>query len=243
MSNTLMPENDPDQTPDTDAADTQTETPGGIPGPKRRPARKQVRKKKTRPLRLFLGLGFPLYEKLAPLHEDLNKLATEEPSMRVAPAANLHITLKFLGALKPEQVTEIHALCAPICARYQTMEIQSKGIGVFKNSLWVGIAKHETLTALASELNEAGRLLGVADEAKDFMPHVTVARFGKVARPQLSPLLEKYQNTEWGNFSALKCYLYQSETLQEGARYSILQGYPFAEAGEPIDNSDDIKSD
>ncbi|CAN0494718.1 unnamed protein product, partial [Discosporangium mesarthrocarpum] len=100
------------------------------------------------------------------------------------------------------------------------------GIGVFKNSLWVGIANNEQLTALAGELNAAGRLLGVADEAKGFVPHVTVARFGKDVRPKLSGLLEKFATTQWGSFSARKCYLYQSETLQEGARYSILKGYP-----------------
>jgi len=221
-----MTANNPDQT--TDSASNKATQSDGVP----RARRRVPKKRKSKPLRLFIGLGFPLYEKLAPLHEDLGKLAAAEPSLRIAPARNLHITLKFLGTLKPEQVPEIHALCAPVCARFAAMEIGSQGIGVFKNSLWVGINNMEPLTALARELDEAARMLGVAPESKPYHPHATVARFGKAARTQLSGLLEKYQATEWGAFSALKCYLYQSETLPEGARYSIIQGYPLSAGNE-----------
>jgi 2'-5' RNA ligase len=193
----------------------------GVPRARRRPARK----KKTKPLRLFLGLGFPLYEHLSALRDDLEVLASAESSLRIAPAQNLHITLKFLGAVEPGRIKEIHALCASVCSRFDAMELTSQGLGVFKNSLWVGIAEQQALQMLASELNAAGRLLGVSDESRTFLPHVTVARFGKKADLPLSSLLEKYEATEWGRFTAQKCYLYQSETFQEGARYSVLQGY------------------
>lgn len=221
-----------DKTPDTLAAGGGSDKPAGVPRARRRPAKK----KKSKAKRLFLGLSFPLHDKLTPLHEELNQLATDEPSLRVSPAHNLHVTLKFLGTVNQEKIAEIHALCASICTRYDTLELTSAGIGVFKNSLWVGIANNEQLTALAGELNAAGRLLGVADEAKGFVPHVTVARFGKDVRPKLSGLLEKFATTQWGSFSARKCYLYQSETLQEGARYSILKGYPLG-AVEIVDEA------
>lgn len=193
--------------------------------------RRAARKKKPKALRLFIGLGFPLHDKLAPLTEDLRKLAQDEPTLRISAPRNLHVTLKFLGTVKPEQVDEIHALCASVCARYPQLEVSSQGIGLFKNSLWVGINHQETLSALAAEMNAAGRLLGFADDEKDFVPHVTVARFGKDARAKLLPLLEKFQTAEWGSFTARKCYLYQSETLQEGARYFILRGYSFTSDG------------
>ncbi|GAB5498414.1 MAG: RNA 2',3'-cyclic phosphodiesterase [Pseudohongiellaceae bacterium] len=220
------------KTPDTEIADGSSDKPAGIPRARRRPAKN----KKTKPLRLFLGLSFPLHEQLAPLHEALHTVAVDEPSLRISPAQNLHVTLKFLGTVKREQVAEIHALCAPICARYQPLELTSQGIGLFKNSLWVGVADDDQLAALADDLNEAARLLGVADDVKGFVPHVTVARFGKEARPKLTSLLEKFATTEWGKFGAQKCYLYQSETLQEGARYFILKGYPLV-PHEAADNT------
>lgn len=228
MNNTAM--ND-EKTVPGQGADGRGNKGSDIAGPRRRPARK----KQAKAIRLFIGLRFPLYDELAPLREDLRLLAQDEPSLRISPPENLHITLKFLGPVAPERAAEIHALCAPICARYPQLEICSQGIGLFKNSVWVGVANQESLRALAADISDAAQMLGFAREDKAFVPHVTVARFGKDARIKLSALLEKFQTAVWGNFTARKCYLYQSETLQEGARYSVLQGYAFA--------ADDVTTD
>lgn len=189
------------------------------------PRKPRRRKAKASNLRCFIGLAFPLADKLQVLQSELQTLADADASLRLSPASNLHVTLKFLGTIPENRLNEIIAIAGPICASSPALQLHSRGIGQFKNSLWVGIDENPQLRELADALNRAGEMLGVAKDDKSYRPHVTVARFRKSATLDLNPLLEKYRDSDWGSFEASRAYLYKSETLQEGARYSILRRF------------------
>lgn len=191
------------------------------------PTPRKPRRHRAKPanLRCFIGLAFPLSEKLQVLQDDLQALGAEAGHLRLAPASNLHVTLKFLGTMPEKRLNEVIAIAGPICASSPALQLRCRGIGQFKNSLWVGIDENPRLLELADALNRAGEMLGVAKDDKPYRPHVTVARFRKSADLNLAALLEKYHDRDWGEFAADRAYLYKSETLQEGARYSVLRRF------------------
>lgn len=192
-----------------------------------RPGKRKVRnkKEKAKSLRCFFGLAFPLYEALAPVHKDLQEFSFNNSGLRLAPAADLHVTLKFLGAIQKQQLTEFEMLAASICQKFPTLKLQAQGLGIFRNSIWAGINEDATLSELAASFDMATQRVGIAADSKAYRPHVTVARFKASDRISLSSLLEKYESTDWGRFESKQVHLYLSETLQEGARYSILKSF------------------
>ena len=189
-----------------------------------RPGKK--RRDKPVSLRCFVGISFESVTLLQGLLDELKQLA-EAPvaSLRIAPAENLHITLKYLGPVPDTQLSAIDSSIKQIAGRHKSLALACQGIGFFKNSIWVGIADSEPLTALASDLDLAFAAQGFIQEVKTYIPHVTVARFGQDTKLKLTELTEKYRTTDWGSLDVDSIQLYRSETLPEGARYSILENY------------------
>jgi|FLOH01.1.fsa_nt_gi RNA 2',3'-cyclic 3'-phosphodiesterase len=186
------------------------------------------KKPKPNKLRCFVGLKYSLLEQLQPLIDDLKACANDENNkLRITPPQNLHITLKFLGSANKDQLPSIKLLLGELASKYHSFELQCRGIGIFKNSIWVGIEPEDYLTSIASELNDSFASLGFNAEQKPYIPHVTLARFGQQAKIGLSAMQEKYVGKQWGNIKVEKFYLYKSDTIPEGARYTILKGFKF----------------
>lgn len=186
---------------------------------------RQARKAKSKTLRCFFGLALRNPEVFAPLQQQLAEVATDEDKLRLSPPENLHITLAFLGALPSSQLDETKVLGASVGSKHSPLELSCRGTGHFKNSIWVGIAEHPGLEALASDFKQAGSLLGMPNDPKPFQAHITVARFAPAARQKFLPIIEKFSQQYWLDFTARKAYLYLSETRQEGPRYSILKSF------------------
>lgn len=184
------------------------------------------RKPKPASFRCFVGLRFTLLEQVQPLLDDLKACATDQSSkLRVAARENLHITLKFLGSINEDQLLSTKSLLEELASKYHGFELQCRGIGIFKNSIWVGIEPDDYLATLVDELNDSLAVLGIDGLQKPYVPHVTLARFGREAKIKLSTLQEKFADKEWGKIRVEKVYLYKSDTLPEGARYTILKGF------------------
>ena len=178
-------------------------------------------------LRSFVGIKFTLVEQIRPVLNELEDLALHPQSkLRVAPPDNLHITLKFLGPIPETQLGAVTSIVSQVVSQHKSMQLRSKGIGFFKSSIWLGIDNDDALAALALELDQAFALFGVSPELKAFIPHVTIARFNSDAKIKLSKLIDKYRETDWGTVEAKEVSLYRSDTLPEGARYTILESYP-----------------
>ncbi len=89
---------------------------------------------------------------------------------------NLHVTLKFFGEIKDEDVKEIMKLCSTI--RLEEFEILFRGVGFFPSEkaprvLWIGVEGLEPL--LEAVTNALRSKFGSAADK----PHLTVCRFRK----------------------------------------------------------------
>ncbi len=185
--------------------------------------RYRTRKHKPTIVRCFIGIRFALTTEIDPLRKAIARLAElKESSVRLVPDENLHITLKFVGSVEESKLAAIEGIMKQVAAQHAPMSLESRGMGFFKNSIWVGIAENEMLARLAANLNIACVPLGIAQEEKAYLPHVTVARLGKGAKLKLSQLLEEFGDQSWGELTANKICLYRSDTLPEGARYTVI---------------------
>jgi len=183
----------------------------------------------SRKQRLFVGLKFTLHKEIQPAIMDVaHALAHTKVRFRLSPPENLHLTLKFLGSVLESDLGTIDSIVAQTATRHRAMQLHCAGIGLFKNSIWVGIKENLLLSALTLELDQAFVPLGIYPERKAHVPHVTVARFGIGAKIVLAPFREKYVSRNWGLLTVSEMILYKSETLPEGATYSIINSYEFS---------------
>ncbi len=149
----------------------------------------------------------------------------ETLKMRISPPENLHITLKFLGSVEQENIKFVQAAIAEIGNTHQRFKLRSTGLGFFKNSLWIGIEENDYLEQLVASMSQAFVAQSYIDDPRAFVPHVTLARFDHRAKTALAKLAETYADHNWGEFEVEQLHLYKSETLEEGARYTILNSY------------------
>ena len=170
----------------------------------------------------------------APLEQFLEGVRGFAPEVRWVCPESMHVTLKFIGEKSSEAVEEIKQALGAI--RAGVIEISFRGYGFFPTSkaprvFWVGIAAGPQLAALAKSVDEAS--LGVPKEEHGFSPHLTLARRagseapgwrkGDGANPVFQRLQEKLAAMpapEFGTMTAREFFLYQSQLMRGGARYT-----------------------
>jgi 2'-5' RNA ligase len=173
---------------------------------------------------MFLALNFSVSatRKLAE-EVDRKKAAMGDAGFRVAwvPAANLHLTLKFLGSVGEELVEGVTGACRRVAARHSPIEAKAIGFGAFPslhkpNVLWVGVEAPPSLLALQREVESAMVDLGFEKEERAYHPHVTVGRV-KESRGSAEEL---WKSDALVSSSALaEIVVYESRTRSAGAEY------------------------
>lgn len=189
----------------------------------KKPRRYRERKIKPKMVRCFIGIQFTLVTEIDPFRKTIANLAeVKETSIRLVPDENLHVTLKFAGSIEESKLAAIEGVMKQVAAQHEPMSLQSRGMGFFKNSIWVGIEENQQLSKLAADLNLACVPLGIAQEEKAYLPHVTVARLAKGAKSAVSQELDEFAGKSWGELLVSRICLYRSDTLPEGARYTVI---------------------
>ncbi len=157
------------------------------------------------------------------------------PEARWVRPESIHVTLKFIGERSSDAVEEIKQALGAIQAG--GIEISFRGHGFFPTSkaprvFWIGIAAGPQLAALAKSVDDATAGLGVPREEHEFSPHLTLARRGSAApHPRRvdgpNPVFQRLQETltamralEFGTMTAREFFLYQSQPMRGGARYT-----------------------
>ena len=125
-----------------------------------------------------------------------------------------------------EAIPELSLHLAQVCAKHQVFNYHCRGLGHFKQSIWLGVDPSPELLALSKDIENCCALLGFAAEQKRFTPHVTIARYGKAARPPLSNLTDRFGEQEWFVGAISEACLFKSETLPAGAKYTVIERYP-----------------
>jgi 2'-5' RNA ligase len=181
-------------------------------------------------MRLFTAIDLPpeVNGRLDALIAKLRPLA----NIGWSPAANLHITTKFIGHWPEERLPELEAALAGM-SRRTPIPIRVTGLGFFPNQksprvFWAGVEAPPDLGALAGDIDSALAKLGVEPESRAYSPHLTLARIKQPSR--LEPLqkeIERLGPPDLGSFVADRFYLYLSKPGRSGSVYTKLSEFPF----------------
>jgi RNA 2',3'-cyclic 3'-phosphodiesterase len=180
-------------------------------------------------MRLFVALDIPdaVRDALARAIKQLRKLSSSARWVRIEGA---HITLKFIGETPPEQAERIRSALKK--ARVAgPIDLHFAGLGFFPNPrrprvLWTGVTAGDALRELAASIETQLEPLGIAREARDFSPHITLARFNSPrGLDALHFAVQELGVPEFGRATAREFHLYQSVLKQGGAEYTRLASY------------------
>ena len=189
-------------------------------------------------VRLFVALDLP-----AAARDGIEAWAQREltdPALRAVPAANLHITLAFLGQRPPEDAERVEralAESAPPAPLIELLDpVARPGRGRAKLfALPVVSPGTEQIQAQLTEILVSDGLFEA--ETRPFWPHVTVARVRSAGRGSQRPMWVEAPPGPLPSelsepFYGVRIALYRSELQPSGARYVPLAQVKLPGAGQ-----------
>ena len=182
-------------------------------------------------IRSFIAIELPdeIRQKLGELENRLKSGGQRQ--VRWVNPNSIHLTLKFLGDIAPDRVGEITGAMEESAKGIPSFVLEVNGAGVFPNPkrarvAWVGLSGEvDKLLKLQKNLETGLEPLGFAAEARDFTPHLTIARVNDGAsheeRQRFGELVTgtKFQA---GSISVDDVSLMRSRLTKAGAIYSRL---------------------
>ena len=193
-------------------------------------------------MRIFIGIDLEP-EVRARISRFIDGVQGFAPDARWVRPESLHITLKFIGEQKPEQVDAITERLRRVEAG--GFEIRCVGYGFFPTAkaprvFWIGIHAGPQLAGLAETIDMATAELGIQGENRPYSPHLTLARSGgRSGAPKrqkgdgpntifavLDKRLAAIGELDFGTMTAREFILYQSQLSPTGSKYTKLQCFP-----------------
>jgi 2'-5' RNA ligase len=174
-------------------------------------------------MRLFVGLDLP-WE----LRVRLSELCTGLPGARWVPPDGLHLTLRFLGEVAPNQAEDIDLALAAFRGRRVSLEMS--GVGTVNRAgrevaLWAGVARNPALEHLQSKVETAMQRAGLVPEKRRFTPHVTLARLDNVVEAKLATYLQANNLFRFGPVEIDYLTLFSSQLGKEASVYTAEVDY------------------
>jgi RNA 2',3'-cyclic 3'-phosphodiesterase len=193
-------------------------------------------------MRLFVAidLSAEIRERLIEYITTLVREVPESAAEKWVRPESLHLTLKFIG--QSERLGDIKLALREV--QSASFHISVAGVGFFTPQkpriFWAGVQAPAELQRLASAVDAAVAKSGVPSEKEAYHPHITLARTGS-GRPHgakasshasLAAIKNAIDansalaNAHFGTMMPREFFLFRSETLPEGARYTKLEGFP-----------------
>ncbi len=147
---------------------------------------------------------------------------------------DLHLTLRFLGRTPTARVDAIRAALDRVAAEHRGGTLAARRIAAWparlSRVLVIEYAATDWLDALAAALEQSMQSLGFDAETRRFRPHLTLAR-ARVPQPLRLPADVDPSDASAASLRTLQ--LFRSDTLPEGARYTLLHEAALCRA--PVD--------
>lgn len=191
-------------------------------------------------MRLFVALDFPAAVRQA-LRELIARLKPECRGAKWVRPEAMHITLKFIGEVGAEKFDPIRAALASIHSS-SPVEMHFRGLGFFPDErrprvLWCGAEASPNFAELAAAVERILIPLGIPAESRDFVPHLTLARFNTDGGPRrdLETLVRatgELKSYDFGRTRETEFHLTESILKPVGAEYKRLESFPIVEVSE-----------
>lgn len=177
--------------------------------------------------RLFIAIDLP--EKL---QGQVSSLFYGLPGARWTPAAQLHLTLRFIGEVDGHLFRQIIDTLETVS--FSPFALQFADLGTFPprrhpNILWVGVRSNDALRQFQRRLETRLVKLGLEPEHRKFHPHLTIARLPPTTSlAKLADYLALNGSFRLPSFTVEAFHLYSSQLTRQGADHQIEATFPAA---------------
>jgi 2'-5' RNA ligase len=140
-------------------------------------------------IRAFIAIDLP-----APLRKELDAVVSRFNALRASgvrwvAAANIHLTLKFLGESVPASLNDLAGKLKAVAPEQPTFSLRVAGLGAFPNPrrprvIWVGLDASPELERLQQAIETQSALAGFSPDDRKFSPHLTLGRVQEHAGPE-----------------------------------------------------------
>ena len=174
-------------------------------------------------IRLFTGIAID-----PAIAQRLAQLGGGIPGARWVPAADMHVTLVFVGELDEAAAADLNDALTTV--RLPAFDMTIAGLNTFGHSkphtLWAGVEASPDLTHLQTKVTQMCRQLDIAIERRKFVPHLTLARLSEPSIPRLQSFISDHSPLRGGTFRVDCFSLFQSHLTASGSSYDRLMDYP-----------------
>lgn len=137
-------------------------------------------------MRLFIAINFTAKDRQR-MYSAGRRMRDADLPVRWVDVDQLHITLKFLGEVRPERVPDVKEAVARVAEKTKPFSIWLRGAGAFPTMrrpkvIWLGVEASAELRCLKHDLEWELAPLGFEREVRSFHPHVTLGRATAAAR-------------------------------------------------------------
>ncbi len=153
----------------------------------------------------------------------------------------MHLTLRFLGNVRMEQVEELTGAMRKACESRAGFGVKAQGIGFFPQArsprvIWAGVGSSGgELAELQAAVSAAAEPFTREKAEEHFTGHLTLARV-KSIRPaesrRLREVAEKMSGRLFGEWTVEDVEIIRSEMSSEGSRYSTVAEIRLGGGGE-----------
>ncbi len=178
-------------------------------------------------LRCFIAVTLPAPLKQS-VGEMMRSLGETGADVKWVPEQNLHLTLKFLGAIGEEKIEEMTGALRKKLSPYRPFYITIGGVGCFPGGrhprvIWVGIQEYGPLEDIYREVEGVMKQFGYPPEDRPFSPHLTIGRVRSGKRlAEVLKRLDELRAVDIGEFEVKGVTFMKSELKPGGAEYSSL---------------------
>ncbi len=173
------------------------------------------------------------------IHPENNLLTTyaklrnelENEKIKWVDPQNFHLTLFFVGDTEEEQIVDIREELSNIAANFSGTQIRLQGLGVFKNIhkprvLWAGISEFDELKEIKLAIDKQMLQLGFNPDAREFKPHLTMARIKWINnKDKLKSLLSEYRDELFQYANIDEIIYYESILKESGPEYKPIEKF------------------
>jgi 2'-5' RNA ligase len=183
-------------------------------------------------MRLFVAVNLKdderkkLYKAASPLRKSGMPVRWVEPSA-------LHITLKFLGEVRPQNIDAVMHAVGSVAAKAVPHDVKLAGFGAFPTIrrpriIWAGAEAKPELRSLKHDLEWELAALGFERELRAFQPHITLGRANDESEAGDFRDLENLigEISYKSKIPVRQVDLMSSKLTAEGARYEVLGTVP-----------------
>jgi 2'-5' RNA ligase len=183
--------------------------------------------------RLFVAIDFP-----PAVREQLALICFGLKDARWSDKDQMHLTLRFMGDVEGSQFLDVRDALEDV--RVPPFDLRLRGLGHFPprgkpQVLWAGVERTYPLVTLHDKVEAVVVRAGLPPEARNFHPHVTLARLKGTHTKHVASYLGHNALFAAGPFGVEAFHLYSSTLSPKGALHRIEATYPLLPPEAAVD--------